>query len=430
MRTESREVSETVAAATVGPRRLTTATPEEDDRPAGRPPAAQEDELADRLLALPRAEGRMAVTSDPRYHRLGLARRFVMAAETALLADRPADAEPAAELAVAIAMELPNDGEGEVHRTAALGQWLLGKALLRGHCWARAARALEVMYAHIPDQAPSAERGLAAYGLAQLYADVESLDMATGMATLAARQFSLLGTTEPATAACHAQAGLLLQESGDLEAAAIQLMLALRVLLKDPGLAPSLCARLLLALACVEATLGRDDDARRRLRSARHLYRLAPSRGESVERDWREALAMAAAGRAAAAERRLDRVRRQLLKAGSLAEAARATVDHAELRIGAGRIKGVKELVAALAGVFPGEGETWAQEIAGLARLAGAGRASERYLARQELRVSLRLEAPATPGRPELITPWRSLTDRLVRGHAESPEASGGLGGV
>ena len=430
MRSNPREVLETAPAATAGPRRLLTAAAEEGDYPAGRPPAAQEDwELADGLLALPRAEGRLAVESDPSYHRLGLARLFVMAAEVALLADRATDAEPAAELAVAVALQLPSDGGGQVRRTAALGQWLLGKALLRGRSWAQAARAFEVMYAHLPDQAPSAERGLAAYGLAQLYADLESLDAATGMGMLAARQFSLLGATAPA-AACHAQAGLLLQESGDLEAAATQLMVALRVLVKDPALAPSLSARLLLALAWVETTMGRDDDARRRVQSARLLYPLAPSRAESVERGWREALALAAAGRAAAAERGLDRVRRRLLEAGSLAEATRATVDHAELRIGAGRGDSVGKLAAALAGAFPGEGESWAQEIAGLARLAGAGRSNERYLARQELGVSLRLEAPATPRRPALIAPWRSLTDRLLRGHAESPEASGAVGGT
>ena len=143
-------------------------------------------------------------------------------------------------------------------------------------------------------------------------------------------------------------------------------MKALRVLGRDPALAPSLTERLLLALACVEAHLGHAAAARQRLRSARRLYVLADSPGESSERDWREALAAAAAGRLGAAERGLDRVRRRLLDAGSPAEAARATLDQAQVRIDAGRVETVEELAAALAAAGPGDGEAWAEEIAEL----------------------------------------------------------------
>lgn len=321
-------------------------------------------------------------------------------------------------------MQLPGEGGREVRRAGALAHWLLGKARLRGGLWRGAAQAFETMFAFIPGQAPSTERGLCAYGFAQLYADQQRDEAAIAMGTLAARQFSLVEAAA-ATAACHAQAGLLLQERGDLEQAAVEIMRALRLLVGDPGLAPALAARLLLALASVEAKLGETAASRQRLCSARWLYVLADLPGESVEWAWREGQAAAAAGRLAAAERRLDHVRRQLLDAGSPAEAARATLDQAQVRIDAGRVKRVDELTAALAAACPGEGAAWAQEIAGLARVSGDGAPGQRYRLAQELRRRLR-QAPAPTGqRAGLIVPWRLLTDRLLRGRAEGADPSG-----
>ena len=410
----------------------------------GRPPAAAADDydhatapavhhfaealedrrLADRLLALPRCERQRSIESDRRYHRLSLATLFALAAEQTLLDDSTADAEPEAELAAGVVLQLPGDADGKVRRSAVLAHWLLGKARLRCGSWQAAAQAFETIYAYIPDHAPSRERGLCAYGHAQLYADMRKDEAAIGMGTLAARQFSLLGAVEQA-AACHAQVGLLLQETGVPELAAAELMRALRVMGLEPGAAPSLTARLLLALACVEATLGHTGAARQRLRSARRLYELADSPAERVERDWREAQAEAAAGRLAEADRRLDRVRRRLLEGGSPAEAAQATLDHALVRLDAGRVETVKELAAALAAACPGGGEAHAQEIAELAWVSGADR-GDRRRAGLELRRRLRQTVPLRPGlRPALIVPWRMLTDRLLRGHAEGADASG-----
>jgi hypothetical protein len=398
-----------------------------DDYSTGTAPAAhhyaqalEDRRLADRLLALPRHERQLAVEGDRRYHRLSLARLFVLAAEEALLGELAGDAEPAAELACAIVLQLPGEVGERVRRTGALAHWLAGKARLRGGASRGAAQAFETMFAFIPDQAPSTERGLCAYGFAQLYADERRDEAAIGMGTVAARQFSLLGAAGPA-AACHAQTGLLLQEAGDLEQASFELMKALRVLGRDPALAPSLTARLLLALACVEAILGHAAAARQRLRSARRVYVLADSPGESVERAWREGQAAAAAGQLAAADRRLDQVRRQLLDAGSAAEAARATLDQAQVRIDAGRVETVEALAAALAAACPGDGEAWAKEIAGLGRVPGGGVPGEGYRVARELRRSLRQAAAPGGGgqRVELIVPWRMLTDRLLRGHEE-----------
>ena len=386
--------------------------------------ARQDRRLADRLLALPRHERQLAVEGDRRYHRLSLATLLAREAEEALLGLPGADAEPAADVACAIVLQLPGDGGGEVRRAGALAHWLLGKARLRGGSWRGAAAAFETMFAHLPDQAPSTERGLCAYGFAQLYAEEERDEAAVAMGTLAARQFSLLGAAAE-TAACHAQAGLLLQERGDLEQAASALMRALRLLVGDPELAPALTARLLLALACVEANLGDTAASRQRLRSARWLYVLADLPGESVEWAWREGQAAAAAGRLAMAERRLDHVRRQLLGAGSPAEAARATLDQAQVRIDAGRAKTVDELTTALAAAWPGDGEAWAQEIAGLARVSGGGAPGQRYGVAHELRRRLRQAAAPAGQRTGLIVPWRMLTDRLLRGRAEGAEPIG-----
>jgi alpha-D-ribose 1-methylphosphonate 5-triphosphate synthase subunit PhnG len=387
--------------------------------------ALEDRALADRLLALPRSERQRSIESDRRYHRLSLGRLFALAAEQTLLDDSNADAEPEAELAAGVVVQLPGDAAGKVQRTAVLAHWLLGKARLRCGSWQAAAQAFETIYAFIPNHAPSRERGLCAYGHAQLYADVRNDEAAIGMATLAAQQFWLAGAAEQA-AACHAQVGLLLQESGVPELAAAELLRALRVMGLDPGAAPSLTARLLLALACVEATLGHTGAARQRLRSARRLYELADSPAERLERDWREAQAEAAAGRLAEADRRLDQVRRRLLEAGSPAEAAQATLDHALVRLDAGRVETVEGLAAALAAAFPGDGEAQAQQIAELAWVSGADGPGDRQRAGQELRRRLRQTVPLRPGlRPALIVPWRMLTDRLLRGHAEGADPSG-----
>jgi hypothetical protein len=317
--------------------------------------------------------------------------------------------------------------------------------------------ALQVTFAYIPSHRPSEERGLACYAFAQLDADMQRQEDSIGLGTVAAFDFFQLGAEGPA-AACYAQVGLLQQEGGDLEHAAADLNRALRFLdgSGDPGLAPSHTARVLLALAEAEATLGGgaagggSSAARQHLRRARRLYRLAPLPGESVEHEWREAKVAAAAGRLAEAEAKLDGVRRQLLAAGSLAEAARATFDQVQLRLDAGNADGVEELAGDLEGAFPGgaagggagdgaggaqggggliggegerAGEPWAWTIAAIGRLAG-GPPGELQAASTWLRRRLRFQPPMSPERPALIVPWRTLTDRLLRGYGEAGGAA------
>jgi hypothetical protein len=199
----------------------------------------------------------------------------------------------------------------------------------------------------------------------------------------------------------------------------------------DPAFARSLAARVRLALAEVAAALGDRAAAGEELRRARELYRLAPAAAEGVERCRREARAAAAGGDVAAVDALLEPVRRELLARGSLEEAARRTFEHLLLRIEERRLGEVGELTGQLAVAFPGEGERWAEEMAGLAQLVvtnpdGVHRACF------GLRLRLRLRQ-ATPcpsgqaGRPPWLTPVRLLADRLLRrrGELEDPIGAG-----
>jgi hypothetical protein len=190
----------------------------------------------------------------------------------------------------------------------------------------------------------------------------------------------------------------------------------------DRPLAPSLAARMLLALSLIEATLGNCAAARERLQEARKLYDLSPSRTEGIARAWWEARIAAAAGQHDEAEPLCDGVRRELLARGSLAEAARITLDHVLLRIAAGRSDTVEELTAALVDAFPEGAGSWAGEMARLARLA-AGEPGAVYAATQEFRRRSRSPSLPSPGRPDLLTPSRNLADRLLRrcGEHEDP---------
>jgi tetratricopeptide (TPR) repeat protein len=386
--------------------------------------AAREDRaLAARLLALPASERLALVARDPRFQRQTLATWFALQAEGALF-DPQADAGEAAELAVAVAFALIGAGQDKAGRTAALGYWLLGKALLRKARWRRAEQAFHSIFALLPDRAASEERGLALHGLAQLHGDLGNTDAATAFFLEASHVFSQLDAQRPA-AACQAELGLLLLETGDLLDAAHGLRTALVLLGDDDALAPSLAARMWLGLAHVEAVAGDAELARGHLHRARALYRLAPSRSEEIERSWREAAIAFAAEQDAEAEALFDRVRRELLARGSLTEAARATWDQVLLRIEGGRWEAIAELAAALAEAFGAAGEPWAREMGDLARLAAGAGSQSFYRACHDFRRRLRQRWPAAPGRPRLLTPTRALADRLLRHRGEHEDPLG-----
>jgi hypothetical protein len=250
---------------------------------------ARDGAMAAELLSMEPLARIEAAIHDPRYHRYSLVQLLAIQAEAAL--DDPAgDPRPVAELGAALAAAVPRDGQGKVRRAAAWAWWLLGKALLAASQLRLAAKVFEGMYPFLPRE-PSEEAALCAVGLAQVWEDSGNVEVAAAQYLLAAYRYTQLEETLPA-AACQAQLGFLRYDNGDLEGAAPPLRTALALL--DPAFAPSLAARIGLALAEIETTLDDAAAAATSLDLARRLYRLAPSFTEGIERTWREARIAAA----------------------------------------------------------------------------------------------------------------------------------------
>jgi hypothetical protein len=389
--------------------------------------AAETDaELAASLMALPRMERQAVALHDPCFRRRTLAKLLLLRAESELF-DPGVDPLPTAELAAAVASAVSQDAGGDRWRPAALAYWLLGKARLAAREWHLAEQCFQSMSAVTLDSGPSEERALAAVGRAQLAADRRDVDGATEQFLDAAYGFALLGSAQ-STAACKAELGLFLLDAGDLINARRSLGVAIAFL--DAAAAPSLAARLHLALAEVAMTLDERALASGELARAQALYPLAPDGAagpEALERRWREGRIAAAACDGARAAVLLDEVRRELLVRGSLPEAARCTFDQLLLRIDARDPSDVGNLTGALAQAFPGQGEAWAEEMARVARLA-AHQPGAVYAPCWELRRRLRQEVFPEPARPSLLIPARRLTDRVLRrrGELEDPIGAGG----
>jgi hypothetical protein len=396
---------------------------------AGLLAAAVEDrELAAQLVALPAFERQEAALHDPRFHRQTLVRLLSLRAESELF-DPAGDPRATAELGAAIAAALPRDAGGKARRSAALAYWLLGKALLKASQWSLADQNFHRMLSLTPRRGPSEERALATAGRAQLCADTGDVEAAIGHFLLAASLFGKLEGSAPA-AACQAELGLLLLASGDLVNAEIALNAAVALL--DPGFAPSLAARLHLALAEVEAVLGDLATAAEELQRARGLYPLTAAWAEGserIQRRWLEARVAAAAGAGGAAEALIEPLRCELLARGSLAEAARCTFEQVLLRIEDRRCAEVEALTGALANAFPGAGDRWAAEMAALARQA-AENPEGVYRPCVELLRRLPRVAFFCLGRRPLLTPARLFADRLLRRRSEADDPIGAVDGL
>jgi tetratricopeptide (TPR) repeat protein len=376
-------------------------------------------------MALLPMERQAVALHDPRFRRPTLAKLLLLRAESELF-DPGVDPLPTAELAAAVAAAVSQDAGGDFWQAAALAHWLLAKAQLAAREWNLADRSLRSMSAVLPDSEPSEERALAAVGRAQLAADRRDVDGATEQFLQAAYGFALVGSAE-STGACQAELGLFLLDAGDLINARLSLGVALALL--DAAAAPSLAARLHLALAEVATALNERARASEELARAQALYPLAPDGAagpETLERRWREGRIAAAACDGARAAALLDEVRRELLVRGSLPEAARCTFDQVLLRIDARDSSDVGDLTGALAEAFPGRGEGWAEDMARVARLA-ADQPEAMYAPCWELRRRLRQEAFPEPGRPPLLRAARLLTDRVLRrrGELEDPIGAG-----
>jgi|GEM_PF-2383132 len=292
--------------------------------------AREDRELVRQLMTMPAQERIEAALGDARFRRPTLARMLALEAESAL-GDPARDPRPIAELGAAIAGSLPRDPAGTAQRAAAWAYWLLGKALLRAAQWRLAETAFQSISAFIPRGIKVSEgAAFACLGLAQLHEDLGHEQQAAALFLRAAYLYSTRGDRAQ-EAACQAQLGLLLHRTGDLESALRPLRAALRLF--DPAFAPSLAARLRLVLAGIETVLGHAAAARKQLRLTRKLYPLAPSPAEAIERRWSKARIAAAAGENEMAEALFERVRRELLDHGSLAEAALCSCEQLMIQI-------------------------------------------------------------------------------------------------
>ncbi len=208
--------------------------------------------LATQLLRLPPGRRQAAIRRDPLFRRLTLAQLFALQAESAHLQPAPRPLEKA-ELAAVISSELATDARGgdasdeKVAETAAHAHCLLGKALLAERRWHLAEESFLSVFAFVADRGPCEPQALAYAGLGQLHVDLDQLDAAIPCFLSAARLFSRLDAARPA-AACLAELGLALRATGDLLNAERALRRSLR-LLGNPAFAPTLAARLRLALA-------------------------------------------------------------------------------------------------------------------------------------------------------------------------------------
>lgn len=386
--------------------------------------ARENGELVRQLMAMPVLERIEAALGDVRFHRPTLARMLALQAESAL-GDPACDPRPVAELGAAIAGTLARDPGGQAQRVAAWAYWLLGKALLRATQWRLADDAFQSISAFIPRGSLASEaEAFGCLGFAQLQEDLGHEQQAGALFLRAAYLHAKRGD-RPREAACQAQLGLLLQRSGDLESALRPLRAALRLF--DAAFAPSLAARLRLTLAGIETVLGRADAAGEELRQARALYPLAPSPAEEIERSWSEAKIAVAGGENDKAEALFERVRRELLDRGSLAEAAHCSCEQLLILIESCRFDAAGQLAADLARAFPPAGEPWARELAALACLAVEEPAAC-YPASYELKRCLRRPEIAHSGRPALLVPARVLADRLFCGCGELEDPIGAAG--
>jgi tetratricopeptide (TPR) repeat protein len=385
--------------------------------------AAADGRLAAMLLEVPPDEREELIRRDPVFHRLTLAKMFALRAEDALgkPGEPGTEAEDSAVLAVAIASTLPEAAGDQARRTAALGEWLLGKTFLRQGHLAAAEASFERILVGLAGSAPCDELGLAWSGLAQARWDRKRYLEAATFFAMAALIFSRLERDQQ-SAACHAQRGFVLLAAGELMLARGALRSALERI--DTALAPSLSILVLLGRSACEEALGSPDAAAESIERARAVIASLPGGGRTALARWWQALAAKRAGQDALAETLVDGLRVDLLASGGLIDAARATFHLALLRIGTGRADAVPRLATDLAEAFPEDGEPWAAEIQELADIASAR--PRRYDAMVR-RLALRLGAEAQRApRPQILPPSiGQLADRLLRDRGENEEALG-----
>jgi len=368
--------------------------------------------VADRLLALPRAERKAAIDADSEGYGQPMLGLVLVASARSLVGD-PAGAQEQAELSLEILSREPEASRREslALRLEALGILIVAHVELDELEEAEASyrQALPLLRRRAPSAAP---RGSVLAACARLRWAQGRLDEAVALFGHAAASY--VSALEPqGEAVCRLQAGVLLLELEDLRRARSELALAWGRL--DSKRAPGLAARAALQLAFCCAVLGRSREASNFLEEARRLYPRAPDRGEEAFRTWWEGRIAGQRGQRREADAQLDSVRRLLLAEGSLVEAASSTLELLVFRVESSRFDELEGLGRDLGAAFGGspEAERCGERIAALAGkgVSGSPGLEPAVAATRELFAGLR------PGgaRRNLIADLRRMADHLAR---------------
>jgi hypothetical protein len=371
-------------------------------------------ELADRLEALPLADARRHIARDPELRQPIVARALLHRADDCL-----ADAATGgrlAELAIEILAPLAGDAHGSTLELLVRAFWHRVRSLTHQ---GRLREADDVYRTALPLLAAldtaSDSRATLLVALAQLRWRDHRVEEAAALFSHAGRAFAEAPERQ-GEAAAHLQSGFAFLADDNPRRARTELALAHAHL--DADLAPALAARTALALAWCNAAMGLVEQARERLRGARGLYFAAPAAGEETFRSWWEGRIAALDHQDDRAASLLDTARRELLAAGSVAEAAAAAVDLLPLR--PRRTPGAKppDLAGELTAAFPAS--SLAAELADrIGNLAATAPGTARDAAIAALRRQLAADSgPCGPGdRPPFIPDLQALADQLLVDH-------------
>jgi tetratricopeptide (TPR) repeat protein len=359
--------------------------------------------LAD-LMMVPPPLRRSRIRQDAAYHRPALVRLLLIQANALLTESSSrgripaADAShhgplaqraEAADLAVAVADELPPALAATIHPLLADALALSGRAWTQIGAEGRAERCFARLAAATPWLAPAA-RAAFCHGLAQLRQRQARFDEAAALFSRAADLWTASGDDQPAALA-RAQLGFAILEAGSVGAGNVHTEITAARALQmahvqlDPRL-PALSTRVALALACCLAALGFAGRAQKLRRGAiaratagapdiaatvADATHPAASTGqadpaEPLARRWWEARIDAHLGRLDTAVAEFEAVCRALHRHGSLAEAARASLDLAQVRRALGRDAGLAALGRDLLATFASRDPILAGRIAAL----------------------------------------------------------------
>jgi tetratricopeptide (TPR) repeat protein len=336
----------------------------------------------------------------------------LIAAAVCSVEDDPARAGPLAELAVELI-----DGQAALPfealavRLGALSLVVLLRHRLGDLEAAEAAyqRALPLLTAATK---PSRQRAMLLAVAAQLRWTQARFDEAAALFPYAAALYAHAGEPQ-AAAACRLLGGFVLLAMRHHDRARLELEQGSLDL--DSAVAPALAARAAHGVAHCYAAAGKPALAISQLEIAHKLYGPAPETGEAAQRAWQEGHTLAYIEQLHdEADGHFDAARRSLLAHGSLAEAARCTLDLLRFRVHVGGVDDLAGLGAELIGAFRSSPDVvrFAERLESLSALAIKD--SPRFEAEFKAIWRSVADLPTVAGRPAFIPSVQVMADRLL----------------